>query len=868
MDESHQQLLQTLKSVVEGLLNCQVANVWDIYGGLSRLHSILERILKHEFRIFKQNGEEDCWLFIQGLNWLQPSLATSPTPVSPNSPPPHPHTDKAMIWLHNSLETHSLSEKLAWLVSDEQHLASCYNSRAFLRQPRYIEASLVCLRAIEQNQLPLLAEIHPCLYLSERSLRAQEKFHRRCSSFPESIQRTMWSPKPLLDLKKAANTEMTDLSKKTSIPTKEIAEESRITEEQPEQSQPDKKEGVLYKIKPWRSLPDMFYEDVNINDNQPKGSFESSSRKSKTEPSSPVRHSEEKINPSMEKIVYSSLKNEKPFANKVKKNEKLQRNNSVSTSESCQDLNVKTSFIEDGGGRSILPMTTGSSFPKPEQGQSLTSFLSSKVFTQSHAELDRENAHFSICEAIIAAIEQVKCNKWEKMMYDGVEESDEEFKERKQRIRVRRRIKPDEKIGPISCSDTTTDQSFSPRSSDSLGGSNDSISTGVDDLEMDQVSSLNLHEMNKSGLSLSMASLYSEADLGGKIQKSTTGTCMSSPLSTSCTTLKSSTTLRSTSPETNQTNTAESVGLSLLSKFEDKQLPKASEIQWLISNGEVLSKKSSTLDTFVIDDDQMKNATALRGTENWAPPRPQIIFTTQPPPKRKEQMEKQNYLCAGCGMKVAPEYSHKFRYCNYLARYFCTGCHKNKQMLIPGRILSKWDFNKYPVSDFSYNLLEKMMDDPLFNVSDRNPDLYKRVKNLEKLRTLRLQLPLLKEFLFQCRYYTQESKDEFENLSGHLLRDCDTYSIVNFIQIKTGELLQKLNLIVIQSTNHVAKCQLCQGRGFMCEICPFKDVIYPWQLGKVSRCSKCGSCHHIICLRKAVSCPKCTRLAHRGLTVS
>lgn len=24
-------------------------------------------------------GEPDCWIFIQGLNWLQPSLATSPT---------------------------------------------------------------------------------------------------------------------------------------------------------------------------------------------------------------------------------------------------------------------------------------------------------------------------------------------------------------------------------------------------------------------------------------------------------------------------------------------------------------------------------------------------------------------------------------------------------------------------------------------------------------------------------------------------------------------------------------------------------------------------------------------------------------------
>lgn len=65
----------------------------------------------------------------------------------------------------------------------------------------------------------------------------------------------------------------------------------------------------------------------------------------------------------------------------------------------------KKSFIEDGGS-SVLPMATGY-FPTPKEGQSLTSFLSSAQFSRANAELDRENAHFSISEAMIAAIEQV-----------------------------------------------------------------------------------------------------------------------------------------------------------------------------------------------------------------------------------------------------------------------------------------------------------------------------------------------------------------------------------------------------------------------------------------------------------------------------
>lgn len=61
--------------------------------------------------------------------------------------------------------------------------------------------------------------------------------------------------------------------------------------------------------------------------------------------------------------------------------------------------------MEDGGS-SVQPMSTGY-FPRPVEGQSLFSFLSSGQFSRANAELDRENAHFSISEAMIAAIEQV-----------------------------------------------------------------------------------------------------------------------------------------------------------------------------------------------------------------------------------------------------------------------------------------------------------------------------------------------------------------------------------------------------------------------------------------------------------------------------
>uniref|UniRef100_A0A023F0V8 RUN domain-containing protein n=1 Tax=Triatoma infestans TaxID=30076 RepID=A0A023F0V8_TRIIF len=878
MDDSHQQLLLNLKTVVEGLLSCQVPSIWNIYGALNRLHRVIEKIFKHEFRIYKQNGEEDCWIFIEGLSWLQPALATSPTPICPNSPPSHQHTDKAMIWLHNSLETHSLSEKVSWLVSDEQHLASCYTPKAFLRQSHYVEAALICLRAVEQNQLSLLTEIHPSLYIAKKSLQSQEKFHRRCSSFPESIQRTMWNSS-------TNSTEMQEVPKK--VETKNSStEESMLIDSK------IKSEQRFYKMKPWRSLS-------SLNDPAKTEVTLKLERRTKTVPSSPAvsklqNHKTStmaELSPLILKIDYSN-----PREVATMRREKRAAPTSTSSGESVESSGKgnttpvtpsqlphhhhtqpehrrkKKSFIEDGGGVSVKPMSTGGChFPIPQTGQSLTSFLSSSLSSAAGAELDRENAHFCISEAIIAAIEQVKCNKLERLLDEVIEESDEEIKELKQRIRLRRKLKQEEKnkgLFTLSLSDNTntTDQSFSPRSSDSCG-STDSLSIDdVEDMEVDQVTPTNLADISNSGLSVSMASLYSEADLMRPKDKEKSPSGL--PLKRD--NLSPSSIGHATSPDL--ANSAESVALSLLSKFSDRHLPRASDVRWLVSEKDAPQQLLPMPTSYVVNPDDaeeqdLRNATALRGNAQWAPPRPQIIFTQHPPPQRRLLMTKQNMQCAGCGMRVAPEYAHRFRYCEYLARYFCTGCHSNKQAVIPGRVLAKWDFTKYAVSNFSYNLLEQMGTDPLFTLCDINPNLYKRVKILCRTRNIRLQLHYIKDFLLTCRF-ASELKTELEKENSYILMEPEIYSLQDLIQVRSGELVHRLAQLVEKATLHVENCQLCRGRGFVCELCRSSDIIFPWQLGKVSRCSACGSCYHIVCLRKTPSCPRCQRRACRQTTLA
>ncbi|XP_043284553.1 run domain Beclin-1-interacting and cysteine-rich domain-containing protein [Venturia canescens] len=982
------QLLQSLRSTVEGLLVYGVSNVWNVYGGLNRLHSVIEQIFKHGCRIFDPLGEPDCWVFIQGLSWLQPSLAISPSAVQTDdyllNLPARITSRRDLLWMYKSLESHSLSQKLSWLLSDKEHLLSCLEPWAFLCQESLAEATLICLRAVERNQAALLTEIDPCLFLpGGRFLKNSPKRHRRSSSYPTNfgivrdktpknssqtndpeekagriekggkmddgtsekngnltgdvgsedreneISLKSWNSLPVLckdhevcqkncplpltvfmasnrpeedviraeksitladvikvDYSEAKMTETCSKKhyfngkkpkiplrklrhKKNSYPTKNDIVDASDVQEFSNNFYAERKEDIEKFSSKSRVRKIDNFEKTSINSGAPIIASSGDISKNSDEPN----FEESTVNPL---LVNSGKREDGNFLSdkiKIETHQKVRRKSLFSSGsapefsgswslgvEGQKDVRTpKKSFMEDGGS-SIQPMATGY-FPRPLEGQSLTSFLSSAQFSRANAELDRENAHFSISEAMIAAIEQVKCNRQLRSIDETVDESDEEINNLKQRIRMRRRQRQVEqrKAGNWSrelLSDgktdtTTTDQSVSPLSSSPGTPSDNTISTdGVDDLEIDDVR--NLSQLRSFGASMSMASLYSDADL-----------CRSSPRR------------GNESALTDSIISAEGVALCLISRFSERHLPRASELQWLVSEQDApqqLLPMPKNWSANLMDEGQSDDATSqvipLRGTIEWAPPRPQIIFTPHPPPAKKIRIAKQNYRCAGCGMKVAVEYANRFRYCEYLGRYFCTGCHTNQVALIPGKILSKWDFNRYPVSNFSYRLLDQMAVDPLFQVNDLNPLLYRRVKQLERTRLLRTQLFYLKDFMLTCRF-AQSVQEALKKQPNYIFNDPHIYSMQDLVSVKVGTLTTKLSEIVQDCCAHVSECVLCEARGFMCELCFTKGnskVIFPWELSKVTRCNDCGSCFHIECknlAKNTLNCPRCLRLRER-----
>ncbi|XP_067460603.1 protein associated with UVRAG as autophagy enhancer [Thunnus thynnus] len=262
--------------------------------------------------------------------------------------------------------------------------------------------------------------------------------------------------------------------------------------------------------------------------------------------------------------------------------------------------------------------------------------------------------------------------------------------------------------------------------------------------------------------------------------------------------------------------------------------------------------------------EEIRLRTRMRGSLCWAPPRFQIIFTVQPTHRRSEIVASQHFLCAGCGTEVERKYIKKLRYCEYLGRYFCDCCHSGSEAVIPGRVLSCWDFGRYPVSDFSKQLLDTVWHQPLFDLTCVGKTLYSRVKELDRFREVQEQLLGIKKLLKACRL-SGRLMTEFEQLPCHLTERPHLFSMDDLFRVKKGQLVAQARAVFHSAINHVENCELCLARGFICEFCRERNIIFPFQSDICKRCPVCKACFHKQCFVEK-KCPKCLRKQLRKKT--
>ncbi|KFW12077.1 Run domain Beclin-1 interacting and cysteine-rich containing protein, partial [Eurypyga helias] len=916
----HWKLLGNLKTTVEGLVSTSNPNVWSKYGGLERLcrdmHSILYHGLIHDKVCCRQ---KDYWQFVKDIRWLSPGsahhLEKFISLLESGQPDPEGLGDQAIaqLWLQHSLQCHCLSAQLRPLLGNRQYIRKFYTDTAFLLSDAHVTAMLQCLEAVEQNNPRLLAQIDtsmltrrsdgPPPVTKSQSLTAlpaspytpaagctQQRCFGSFSSLHHPASCGLSDRRPASSFVSSSASQPQDHSPSTRSssfsegrsPLEQSGSINRFHLPSPKDPFSPASEmsssTTSQSEDTWTGSQDDPQSDANdgpeylaIGNLGRRGRACSSASTISTKSSSSKLFSSS----SSQKLDSVSSLGEQGASGGGSRGLSLLRRSSFSEGQSSapqgilkkshvrshSDTNVASgklheSHADPGGGRGPVSASTQSSelstssslymeydsgqylssgegmFRRPSEGQSLISYLSEQDFG-SCADLEKENAHFSISESLIAAIELMKCNMMSRQLEEEEEDSDKEIQELKQKIRIRRQqirtrhmFPTCQEMGSDSLMATDSGSQFSSHGSMRL-----SDSGSAEDVEEYEIRDADIKKNPDS----SRKSFVSSE-------------CISHSFLNS--------------------NSAEAVAMGLLKQFEGMQLPAASELEWLVPEHDAPQKLLPIPNSLPISPDDGEHADIyklrirVRGNLEWAPPRPQIIFNVHPAPTRKVAVAKQNYRCAGCGIRTEPDYIKRLRYCEYLGKYFCQCCHENAQMVIPSRILRKWDFSKYYVSNFSKDLLSKIWSDPLFNVQDINPALYRKVKSLNQVWLLRIQLFHMKNMFKTCRL-AKDLLDAFDAVPGHLTEDLHLYSLSDLSATKKGDLVPRLTELLKAGSLHVEKCMLCQAKGFICEFCQNEgDIIFPFELNKCRTCEECKACYHKSCFKSA-RCPRCARLQAR-----
>ncbi|KAM9502048.1 run domain Beclin-1-interacting and cysteine-rich domain-containing protein-like isoform 3-T3 [Salvelinus alpinus] len=902
----HWKLLSSLKTTVEGLVSSSNPNVWSRYGGLHRLHKdmshILSHGLKHEQVYYKQ---KDYWPFVWRVRYVSPHLASHVEQFSKLEPVLSSGLQsvgegyKAERWLLHSLQVHLLSAQLRPLLKHQGHTSKYYNVEAFLLSEPHVTAMFQCLEAVEQNNPRLLALVNTvklstlmCSPYMEGLLKSQSLGVLPGAGGGWRSGEGQGPPRDSTPSARASGAPWGcvgpgsegDGERGMSPPPGPSVVVPSITLAEPASPCPaysdalDSGEGDYDDGPEYLAIGNLGHRG-NRRDSQsstPGGEPCGGESDGEIQVQSPGRSSLASVPPPTPRRSSFSEGQREPGRGGSRGHVRSMSDTGINSKHRHESLVAEDCRLED-----YSPFSLGSSdastpsslymesngsqyssvpdcmFRKPLEGQSLISYLSEQDFG-SCADLEKENAHFSISESLIAAIELMKCNLRRRVVVEDEEEgddSDSEIQQLKQKIRLRRHQIQRTRLPPSQRLFHSTDSGCSRRSSqDSFHLSNSGSAEEVEECELkDGCEGQSLMTVSRSGLSLSHASLFSDADIKRGVTSSVRSFLRS----------------ESISPSFLQSNSAESVAMGLLRQFEGMQLPAASELDWLVPEQDAPQKLLPIPDSLPISPDDGEHADIyklrirVRGNLEWAPPRPQIIFNIHPAHKRKIVVAKQNYRCAGCGTRIDPDYIKRMRYCEYLGRYFCQCCHENAQAVVPGRVLRKWDFSKYYVSNFARDLLGKISGDPLFNPSDINSGLYKKNKALETVRVLRVQLFHMKNLFKTCRL-ARDVLDQFDSLPGHLTEDLHLFSLSDLNAVRNGELAPRLRELLKLGSAHVAGCVLCQAKGFVCEFCGNdKDIIFPFQLNKCTCCEECKACFHSKCFQAGKECPRCQRLAER-----
>ncbi|XP_026755206.1 differentially expressed in FDCP 8 homolog [Galleria mellonella] len=220
----------------------------------------------------------------------------------------------------------------------------------------------------------------------------------------------------------------------------------------------------------------------------------------------------------------------------------------------------------------------------------------------------------------------------------------------------------------------------------------------------------------------------------------------------------------------------------------------------------------------------------------------------------------QDYKCAECETTLTfKDLWNEPRLCDYTGLYFCGTCHWNDMYAIPARVVHNWDWEKRYISRIAYQMLTLSWTRPYIDVEQINSKLFNFITELQWVHKMRTDLQWMRRYLCACTEGTTLLSPLFVQLGDVN----NKYSMAHLQAINDGSLESNLTELTEICRAHITKCELCSGKGYICEICSNNEVIYPFDNGAIM-CEKCNSVYHRSCwLRKGQNCLKCIRLEER-----
>lgn len=163
----------------------------------------------------------------------------------------------------------------------------------------------------------------------------------------------------------------------------------------------------------------------------------------------------------------------------------------------------------------------------------------------------------------------------------------------------------------------------------------------------------------------------------------------------------------------------------------------------------------------------------------------------------------QRFKCAQCDKPIGMGMFMEARLCDISGYYFCSHCHLNDMCTSPARIINNWDFQPVKVAKSVLRHVEETKSLPVIDLEKRNSVIFQLVPELQKVKNLREELLVTKDFIMTCKTETRHELLKMIWPREHLFNNTNMYSVEDLEDVFKETLSVFLGNVVSAFKKHI-----------------------------------------------------------------